>query len=53
MEEDPICKECNENFYIDQGEVEFFEKKGFEPPKRCKPCRAKRKQEKENLTNNS
>jgi hypothetical protein len=29
------------------GEQQFFAEKGFTPPNRCKPCRAKRKAERE------
>lgn len=37
------CKDCGDNFYMLRREVEFFENKGLQLPKRCKACRAKRK----------
>ena len=33
------CKECGERFSITVGEKEFFDKKGFDLPMRCKDCR--------------
>ena len=40
------CSECGENFVFTQGERQFYIERGFEyPPKRCKPCRAQRKQQ--------
>ena len=38
------CVDCHENFVIEAGEVKFFESKGMSLPKRCKPCRAIKKQ---------
>ena len=38
------CIGCKEQFVFTAGEQSFFEQKGFEPPKRCKTCRDKRKQ---------
>lgn len=40
-----LCIQCNKPFVFNKGEQEFFEKKGFHPPKRCPMCRQKRKQE--------
>jgi len=40
------CWECDEEFDFLVGEQEFFKKKEFSPPKRCKPCRDKRRKEK-------
>lgn len=34
-----VCKECGETFYMTKGEIDFFEKKDFNLPKRCKNCR--------------
>lgn len=34
------CRECGEDFYMSKGEVDFFEKKSFDLPKRCKCCRS-------------
>ena len=38
------CIDCHQDFTFTAGEQEFYERKGFrELPKRCKPCRDKRK----------
>ena len=38
------CIDCHEGFVFTAGEQEFYDRKGFkEVPKRCKPCREKRK----------
>lgn len=37
------CVDCKNEFYMMKGEVDFFEEKGFQLPKRCKSCRNKRK----------
>lgn len=37
------CKDCGSTFYMSRGEVEFYQKKKLDIPKRCAPCRAKRK----------
>jgi hypothetical protein len=36
------CKECGETFVFTEGEQEFFAKRNFTPPKRCKACREKK-----------
>ena len=33
------CKDCGKEFELTQGEIEFYESKGLELPKRCKECR--------------
>lgn len=40
------CKEkhCRRKFYVSVGEVEYFTQKGFDLPKRCYPCRIKRRE---------
>ena len=38
-----ICKDCSIDFKLTEGEEQFYQKKGFELPKRCKPCREKKK----------
>lgn len=43
-DEEINCVDCNTPFTIGDGERDFFIKKGFSLPKRCKPCRIKRKQ---------
>lgn len=40
------CVSCGEEFVFTAGEQQFFAEKGFEhPPKRCRPCKAKRKRD--------
>ena len=38
------CVECGLDFPFSVGEQQYFELKGFPPPKRCPSCRALRKQ---------
>ena len=33
------CNECGKEFELKRGEVNFYERKGFSLPKRCKECR--------------
>ncbi len=33
------CKDCGNDFEFTQKDQDFFKEKGFDPPKRCKPCR--------------
>jgi CxxC-x17-CxxC domain-containing protein len=41
-----ICSDCGQEFVFTAGEQQFYAERGFEhPPKRCKPCRAQRKQQ--------
>ena len=47
MEEKTIVCACGQSFAFTEGEQKFYEEKGFEPPKRCPACRAKRRQERE------
>lgn len=37
------CKECGRPFELSEGEVGFYESKGFELPKRCHECRERNK----------
>lgn len=37
------CKDCKKLFYMGLGEVEFYEKKKLDTPKRCPNCRKARK----------
>lgn len=37
-----VC-ECGAHFIFTVGEQKFFERQGLMPPKRCAPCRAKKK----------
>jgi len=39
------CAECGEDFIFSDDEQQFFNERGFQEPKRCKPCREKRKRE--------
>ena len=38
-----VCKDCGEVFYMEKGEVDFFQNKELSLPVRCKSCRDKRK----------
>jgi CxxC-x17-CxxC domain-containing protein len=39
-----ICSDCGEEFIFTAEEQEFYQEKGFaNEPRRCKPCRQKRK----------
>lgn len=42
------CMECKSEFTFTEREQEFFKEKKFTDPKRCKPCRDYRKQQKKN-----
>jgi CxxC-x17-CxxC domain-containing protein len=33
------CAACGTDFSFTQEEQEFYESKGFQPPRKCKPCR--------------
>ena len=37
------CQDCGEEFNFSERDQKFYQEKGFEPPKRCKNCRAIRK----------
>lgn len=41
-----ICKDCGEPFSMNKSEIEFYERKGFQQPKRCPECRKKRREAK-------
>lgn len=41
------CADCKQPFYFTKGEQEFYKLKGFQNPKRCKTCRAKKAQQRE------
>ena len=40
------CAACKEYYELSSGEIIFFNSKGFTLPRRCKPCRKLRKQNK-------
>ena len=37
------CKDCRADFVFSAGEAAFYAEKGFQAPRRCKECRAKKK----------
>ena len=37
------CKDCRADFVFTAGEAAFYQEKGFQTPRRCKDCRAKKK----------
>lgn len=39
MTTDITCAACGADFSFSQEEQEFYESKGFQPPRKCKPCR--------------
>jgi CxxC-x17-CxxC domain-containing protein len=44
-----VCVDCGEEFIFSSGEQEFYLSRGFHTPKRCKSCRAKRKEQERNF----
>lgn len=38
-----VCKDCGKPFSMEKSEIEFYENKGLEQPKRCPECRKKRR----------
>jgi len=38
-----MCGDCRQTFVWSEGEQKFYADSNFTPPKRCKPCRDKRK----------
>ncbi len=41
------CVGCKAMFEFTEKDQQFFKEKGFGDPKRCKPCRIKKKQERQ------
>ena len=39
-----VCADCRGEFVFEAGEQKFYKMRGLTPPKRCTPCRTKRKQ---------
>lgn len=33
------CKDCGEEFEVTEGEQSWYAERGWDMPKRCKPCR--------------
>lgn len=46
-----VCADCAEVFDFTPGEQRFFKEKGFTNPRRCKPCRVKKRNNKKNNDN--
>ena len=44
------CKDCGTVFVMGQKEANWYSKKGFPLPKRCKDCRKKRREAKKDAT---
>lgn len=44
--ETKVCKECQKEFRLYEGEKEFYAQSGLEEPKRCPKCRRKNKLQK-------
>ena len=40
------CVDCGGDWILTEGEKKFFDDKGLTTPKRCKPCRQAKKQQK-------
>ena len=38
-----VCTDCGERFTWSAAEQAFFREKGFQEPRRCKPCRQAKK----------
>ena len=38
------CKECREEFRLTTDHIEWFESRGINVPKRCQPCRERRRE---------
>ena len=48
-----LCKDCNSEFVFSEGEQNFYKEKGFmNEPQRCMSCRASKKQQRRNNSNN-
>lgn len=41
------CADCNDTFVFTAGEQKFYASKNFSRPRRCQPCRTKKKMAKE------
>ena len=46
------CQDCGETFIFSAAEQKWYEEKGFTPPKRCRYCRNRRKNEYERRQRN-
>ena len=43
------CADCNNMFVLKGGEIDFYNKKRLHKPKRCKSCRGKRRESRNNM----
>lgn len=43
MDEQLNCSDCRTSFNFTAGEQAFYAERGYQKPRRCKACRAKRK----------
>ncbi len=41
------CVACYQRFQVSRGEEDFYFRNGLQMPKRCRPCRARRRAEAE------
>ncbi len=41
------CADCGREFSFSEREQAFFREKGFDPPKRCPDCQARKKEQRE------
>ena len=39
-----VCKECGQEFHLTTDHIEWFEARGINVPKRCQPCRDRRRE---------
>ncbi len=46
MRKQVVCKSCGYVFTLTKSEIQFYESKGYNIPKRCASCREKNRQEK-------
>lgn len=47
------CHDCNAQFLFAEGEADFYARRGLSKPKRCSPCRAKKKVQREEAMSRS
>lgn len=45
-----VCKDCGEPFSMNKKEIEYYENKGWEQPKRCSECRKKKREKRVTVT---
>ena len=38
-----VCTECGQHFTFEAGEQYYFRERGYQDPKRCPECRAKKR----------